>query len=190
MLSRKYKSAFGIYLKPVNLALHRLRVSPNLLTFAGIVFGGLSGLAFARSRLLLAGTLLILSGVSDMLDGALARACGEGTRFGSFIDSVSDRFTEALVFAGIAWHLRERPELLVVIAALAGSFLVSYTKARAEALGVSCEVGLMERPERIILLVAGALLDQLVPVLWVLATLTMFTAAQRVLHVRAAMKSR
>ena len=189
MLSRKYKSAFGVYLQPVNLALHRLRVSPDHITLAGIVFGGLSGLAFARSRLLLAGTFLILSGVSDMLDGALARACGEGTRFGSFIDSVADRFTEAMIFTGIAWHVRDKPELLLVIAALAGSFLVSYTKARAEALGVSCEVGLMERPERIILLVAGALLGLLVPALWVLAALTMLTAGQRVLHVRKMMRS-
>jgi phosphatidylglycerophosphate synthase len=178
VLSRKYKSAFGVYLRPVNLALHRLHVSPDLLTLAGIVLGGLSGLAFARDRLLLAGALLIFSGISDMLDGALARACGEGTRFGSFIDSVADRFTEALIFTGIAWHLRGKPELLLVLAALAGSFLVSYTKARAEALGIGCEVGLMERPERIIVLVAGALLDLLLPAL-VLATLTMFTAAQR-----------
>jgi phosphatidylglycerophosphate synthase len=189
VLSRKYKSAFGVYLQPVNLALHRLRVNPDHITLAGIIFGVLSGLAFARNRLLLAGTFLILSGVSDMLDGALARACGEGTRFGSFIDSVADRFTEAMIFTGIAWHLRDKPELLLVIAALAGSFLVSYAKARAEALGVPCEVGLMERPERIIVLVAGAILGQLLPALWVLATLTLFTAAQRVLHVRRSMKS-
>jgi len=190
VLSRKYKAAFGVYIQPFNLVLHRLRVSPDHLTFAGIVFGGLAGLAFARARLVLAGVFLILAGVSDMLDGSLARASGEASPFGSYIDSVADRFTEALIFTGIAWHLREKPELLVVIAALAGSFLVSYTKARAEALGVSCDVGLMERPERIIVLVAGALLGLLVPALWVLAVLTMLTAAQRVLHVRAAMKSR
>ena len=125
---------------------------------------------------MLAGIFLILAGVSDMLDGSLARANGETSPFGSYIDSVADRFTEALIFTGIAWHLREKPELLLVLAALAGSFLVSYTKARAEALGVSCDVGLMERPERIIVLVAGALLGLLVPALWVLAVLTMITA--------------
>jgi phosphatidylglycerophosphate synthase len=190
VLSRKYKSAFGEYIQPVNLVLHRLRVSPDHLTFAGIVFGGLAGLAFARGRLVLAGIFLILAGVSDMLDGSLARASGEASPFGSYIDSVADRFTEALIFTGIAWHLRGRTELLLVLAALAGSFLVSYTKARAEALGVGCEVGLMERPERIIVLVAGALLDQLVPALWVLAVLTMLTAGQRVLHVRKMMRSR
>lgn len=190
MLSCKYKSAFGVYIQPVNLVLHRLRVSPDSLTFAGIIFGGLAGLAFARGRLVLAGILLILAGVSDMLDGSLARASGAASLFGSYIDSVADRFTEALIFTGIAWHLRGRTELLLVLTALAGSFLVSYTKARAEALGVSCDVGLMERPERIIVLVAGALLGWLVPALWVLATLTMLTAGQRVLHVRKTMKLR
>jgi phosphatidylglycerophosphate synthase len=190
VLSRKYKSAFGEYIQPVNLVLHRLRVSPDHLTLAGMVFGGLAGLAFARDRLVLAGVFLILAGVSDMLDGSLARSNGAASKFGSYIDSVADRFTECLVFTGVAWHLREQPELLLVLAALAGSFLVSYTKARAEALGVTCEVGLMERPERIIVLVAGALLGLLLPALWVLATLTLLTAGQRVLHVRGEMKSR
>ena len=189
MLSRKYKSAFGVYIRPVNTVLHRLRVSPDHLTFAGTVFGGLAGLAFARGRLVLAGIFLILAGVSDMLDGSLARANGEASAFGSYIDSVADRFTETLIFAGIAWHLHEKPELLLVLAALGGSLLVSYAKARAEALGVACEVGLMERPERFIVLVAGALLGLLVPALWVLATLTTVTVAQRVLHVRREMKS-
>ena len=92
---------------------------------------------------MLAGIFLILAGVSDMLDGSLARANGEASPFGSFIDSVADRFTECLIFTGIAWHLREQPELLLVLAALAGSFLVSYAKARAEALGVE----LRRRPD-------------------------------------------
>jgi phosphatidylglycerophosphate synthase len=190
VLSRKYKSAFGEYIQPVNIFLHRLRVSPDHLTFAGIVFGALAGLAFARGRLLLAGVFLILAGLSDMLDGSLARANGAASPFGSYIDSVADRFTEALIFTGIAWHVRGKTDLLLVLAALAGSFLVSYTKARAEALGVTCDVGLMERPERFIVLVAGALLGQLLPALWVLAALTMLTAGQRVLHVRTAMRLR
>lgn len=184
MLSRKYKSAVGAIIQPVNLVLHRLRVSPDQLTFAGIVFGGLSGLAFARDRLLLAGVFLVLAGLSDMLDGSLARASGEATPFGSYIDSVADRFTECLIFTGIAWHVRGRIELLVVLAALGGSFLVSYAKSRAEALCVACEVGLMERPERMIVLIAATLPGLLQPALWVLATLTLVTAAHRVLHVR------
>jgi CDP-diacylglycerol--glycerol-3-phosphate 3-phosphatidyltransferase len=187
VLSRKYKTAFGEFIQPVNLALHRLRVSPDHLTLAGIVFGGLAGLAFARERQILAGIFLILAGVSDMLDGSLARSSGEATRFGSFVDSVADRFTECLIFTGIAWLFRGGAELPIALAALSGSFLVSYTKARAGALGVTCEVGLMERPERMILLTAGALTGLLRPALWALAVLSLFTAGQRVLHVRRAM---
>lgn len=184
MLSRKYKSSFGELVLPVNLVLQRLRVNADHLTLAGIIFGGLAGLAFARERLALAGVFLILSGVSDMLDGALARAAGEDTRFGSFIDSVADRFTECLIFAGLAWLYRGEQTLFLVLAGMAGSFLVSYTRARAGALGVRCEVGLMERPERMILLIAGALTTLMLPVLWALAVLSLATAVHRVLHVR------
>lgn len=190
MLSRKYKATFGEFVQPVNLALHRLRISADHLTLAGIIFGGLAGLAFARERVALAGVFLILSGVSDMFDGALARSAGEATSFGSFIDSVADRFTEGLIFTGLAWLYRAAPELPLVLAALIASLLVSYAKARAEALDVSCDIGLMERPERMILLVIGALSGLLTPALWVLAALTLLTAAQRVLHVRRAMQSR
>lgn len=190
MLSRKYKKSFGDFVQPLNLLLRRMRMSPDLLTLAGVVFGGLSGLAYARGRLVPAGLLLILAGVSDMLDGSLARSSGEASTFGSYIDSVADRFTECLIFAGIAWQFRDKPELLAALLALSGSLLVSYTKARAEALGVGCEAGLMERPERIILLVAGTLLGLLAPTLWALAALAMFTAGQRVLHVRREMKTR
>lgn len=184
MLSRKYKATFGVFVQPVNLALHRLRVSADHLTLAGIIFGALAGLAFARGRLVLAGVFLILAGVSDMLDGSLARSAGEATTFGSFIDSVADRFTEGLIFTGLAWLYRGEQELPLVLVALIGSFLVSYTKARAGALGVTCEVGLMERPERLILLIAGALTGLLLPALWILAVLSLLTAGHRVLHIR------
>jgi phosphatidylglycerophosphate synthase len=182
MLSRKYKATFGELVQPVNLVLHRLRVSADHLTLAGLVFGALSGLAFAQGRLLLAGAFLALSGVSDMLDGSLARATGEACPFGSFIDSVTDRYAECFIFAGLAWHLRGSAALLLVLAALAGSLLVSYTRARAEGLGVRCDVGVLERPERMVLLVAGAVTGFLVPALWAIAVLAHVTALQRIHH--------
>jgi phosphatidylglycerophosphate synthase len=180
MLSRKYKATFGELVQPVNLVLHRLRVSADHLTLAGLVFGALCGLAFAQGRLLLAGLFLALSGVSDMPDGSLARATGEATPFGSFIDSVTDRYAECFVFAGIAWQMRAAPELLLVLAAFSGSLLVSYTRARAEGLAVNCDVGVLERPERMILLIAGALSGFLVASLWAIAVLGHVTALQRV----------
>lgn len=182
MLSRKYKGAFGEFVQPVNLALHRLRVSADHLTLAGLVFGALAGLAFARDRPLLAALFLALSGVSDMLDGSLARATGEATLFGSFIDSVTDRYTESFVFAGLAWQHRGDETLLLVLAAFAGSLLVSYTKARAESVVGHCEVGLLERPERLILLIAGAITGFMTAALWVLAVLSHATALQRIHH--------
>lgn len=183
MLSRKYKGAFGEFIQPVNLALHRLRISADHLTLAGLVFGALAALAFAQGRLLLGGVFLALSGVSDMLDGSLARATGEATLFGSFIDSVTDRYTECFVFAGLAWLHRGDGALLLVLAAFSGSLLVSYTKARAEAVVGRCEVGLLERPERLILIIAGAVTGLMTTALWVLAVLSHATALQRIHHV-------
>jgi phosphatidylglycerophosphate synthase len=187
VLSRKYKAAFGEFIQPLNIALHRLRVSADHLTLAGIVFGALAGIAFAEGRLPLGGIFLIFAGVADMLDGALARASGSATRFGSFIDSVADRATDVLILGGLAWYFRTTTELAVTLAAIGGSFLVSYTKARAEGLGIACDVGLMERPERMILLIAGALSGLARTAVWVLAILSLVTAIQRVWHVRQAL---
>jgi archaetidylinositol phosphate synthase len=180
MLSRRYKTVFGEFIAPVNLALRRLRVSADHLTLAGLVFGALAGLAFGQGRTLTAALFLALSGLSDMLDGSLARAAGEATAFGSFIDSVTDRYTESFVFAGLAWHFRGGWELLLVLAAYSGSLLVSYSKARAEGVIGRCEVGLLERPERLILLIAGALTALVVPALWAVAVLGHVTALQRI----------
>ena len=187
MLSRKYKTAFGEFIQPVNLALHRLRISADHLTLAGIVFGALAAIAFAEGRLPLGGLFLALAGAADMLDGSLARAAGSASPFGSFIDSVADRATDVLILGGLAWHFRTTTELAVVIVAIGGSFLVSYAKARAEGLGIACDVGLMERPERMILLIAGALSGLMRTAVWALAVLSLVTAVQRVWHVRKAL---
>ena len=188
MLSRKYKTAFGEFIQPVNLALHRLRISADHLTLAGIVFGALAAIAFAEGRLPLGGLFLALAGAADMLDGSLARAAGSASPFGSFIDSVADRATDVLILGGLAWHFRTTTELAVVLVAIGGSFLVSYTKARAEGLGIACDVGLMERPERMILLIAGALSGLMRTAVWALAVLSLVTAAQRVWHVRQTLR--
>ncbi|HEY5998044.1 MAG TPA: CDP-alcohol phosphatidyltransferase family protein [bacterium] len=190
MISRKYKTAFGEFVQPLNLALLRLRVSADHLTLAGIVFGALAAIAFAQGRLPLGGLFLVLAGAADMLDGSLARASGSASRFGSFIDSVSDRATDVLILGGLAWHFRTTTELAVTLVAIGGSFLVSYTKARAEGLGIACDVGLMERPERMILLIAGALSGLIRTAVWALAVLSLITAAQRVWHVRKELNGR
>lgn len=190
MLSRKYKGTIGELIQPVNLVLHRLRVNPDHLTLAGLVFGVLAGLAFAQGRLVLGGIFFGLSGLSDMFDGSLARAAGETTPFGSFLDSVTDRYTECFVFGGLAWHYASSGVLLLVVAALTGSLLVSYTKARAESLIGRCDVGILERPERMIILIAGAVSGYTVPALVVLAVFAHITALQRIHHTWKQMSNR
>lgn len=136
-----------------------------------------------------AGIVVALASSFDMLDGALARAKNEVTRFGSFLDSTLDRYSETMIFFGLLLYFERvgssQVETILVYLAVVGSLLVSYVRARAEALGYDCKVGLLERPERIILIVIGLLTGWITPVLWCLAVLTHITAAQRFFHVWA-----
>jgi phosphatidylglycerophosphate synthase len=180
MLSRKYKSSFGDLVRPLSLRLHDLGVTAIHLTVAGLVFSLFSALAYAKGRFALGGIFLLLAGAGDALDGSVARSAGEVTPFGSFIDSVADRYSELLVFGGLIIFYCNTPVILLVLCALAGSLMVSYTRAKAETVIGRCDVGLMERPERLILLVAASLFGFVVPALWALAILTNLTALQRI----------
>lgn len=182
MLSR-YREPIRAWTDPIGRALFRLRLRPNHLTLAGLGVSLLAAAAFVTGRVRTGGVLLMFAGLFDFFDGSLARASGQVTPFGSFLDSVIDRYSDLVVllgivvlFAGMA-HTRGA---IVAMAGLVGSVMVSYTKARAESLGVECTVGMMERPERMICVIAGALLDLLEPALWVLAVLANLTALQRI----------
>ncbi len=170
--------------------LFRLRLRPNHLTVIGLVVSFFAAGAFIAGHLRSAGTLLVLAGLCDLLDGSLARASGQVTAFGAFLDSVIDRYSDLVVLLGIVVLFARTPNArgaLVAMAGLVGSVMVSYTKARAESIGIECNVGVMERPERMICLIAGALLDQLEPALWVLAILANVTALQRIVVTRRLM---
>ncbi|MBD3367675.1 MAG: CDP-alcohol phosphatidyltransferase family protein [Candidatus Eisenbacteria bacterium] len=167
-------------------------VTPAGLTLAGLALSGLAGFSIAHGRFPVAGVLLVLAGVCDMLDGAVARLSNRTSDEGAFLDSTVDRYAEAVVLLGALHYYLFRsataPETATAIAiflAFWGSLLVSYTRARAEGLGRSCTVGIAERPERVVLLIVGALLGSGVMriVLWVLVVLTHLTALQRILHV-------
>lgn len=184
MLSQ-YKDRLVSWTDPVARALLRLRLRPNHLTILGFGVSVLAALAFARGRGRLAGSLLILSGLFDFFDGSLARLAGQVTSFGAFLDSVIDRYSDLVVLLGLLFFFVQagrRLETLLMMAVLVGTVMVSYTKARAQSIGVACEIGLMERPERQLCLIAGALLDLLTPALWLLAILANLTAAQRIFH--------
>src|SRR5262249_55495319 len=159
------------------------RLRPNHLTLLGLGISLLSASAFVAGHTRSAGFLLLLAGLCDFFDGALARASGQVTPFGAFLDSVIDRYSDLVVLLGIVVLFARTPNArgaLLAMAGLVGSVMVSYTKARAESIGVPCRIGVMERPERMICLIAGAVLDLLEPALWVLAVLANVTAVQRI----------
>ena len=176
----------------------RLHIRPNTITTIGTLVVLMSAVAFARGHVHWGGFLLLLSGVFDMLDGQVARDGGARTTFGAFYDSTLDRVGEAALFTGIAVYFlqggvsHERVPLAVIacFAALGGSLLVSYTRARAESLGVQCSTGIAGRAERILLLGTPALLlgpgnrgAVLLWIVFVLALATAVTVVQRVVHV-------
>jgi soluble lytic murein transglycosylase len=190
MLSR-YRDAMRGWTDPFGRVLFRLRLRPNHLTLFGFVVSlGAAG-AFVDGRTRLAGVLLFLAGLFDFFDGSLARASGQVTPFGAFLDSVIDRYSDIVVLLGIVVLFAGMPHTrgaVVAMAGLVGSVMVSYTKARAESIGIACNVGFMERPERMICLIAGAVLDLLEPALWVLAVLSNVTALQRIVFTRRAIR--
>jgi CDP-diacylglycerol--glycerol-3-phosphate 3-phosphatidyltransferase len=174
--------------EPIARALHRLGVTPNLLTVLGFLLSFVNAWLLAIGRLPLAGALILAFTAIDAFDGTLARLSGQATRFGAFLDSVLDRFAEAVLFFGLLVYFGRAGEtqvlyLYLTYATLVGSFMVSYTRARAEGLGLSCSSGWLTRPERIILLSLGLLIGQIRPMLWLLAVLANLTAVQRMVHV-------
>jgi CDP-diacylglycerol---glycerol-3-phosphate 3-phosphatidyltransferase len=175
--------------------LSRLGLTPNSLTLIGLLLNVAVALVLAAGQLVLGGVLFLLANAFDTLDGTMARITGKVTRFGAFFDSTLDRYAEAVVYLGLsAWLFSEGDGLSLLAAYLAiiGSLMVSYTRARAEGLGLSGEVGWLPRPERIVLLSLGLLLHPylLSPVLWILAVLTNVTSAQRMLHVKRQLEAR
>ncbi len=173
---------------PIVGLMARLGISPNALTVAGFAINVVAGILIGLGHLLAGGLVMTLIAMPlDAFDGSLARATNQQTRFGAFLDSVLDRFAEAALLAGLAaWFTQQGDALSVVVTfvALVGSFMVSYTRARAEGLGVECKVGLFSRLGRVILLAAGLILNQPVVMIWLLAVLSTATAIQRILHVR------
>jgi soluble lytic murein transglycosylase len=190
MLSR-YRESLRNWTDPVGHALFRLHLRPNHLTLCGLGVSLLAAAFFVAGRTHAAGALLLLAGLFDFFDGSLARVSGQVTPFGAFLDSVIDRYSDLVVLLGIVVLFARMPHArgaVVAMAGLVGSVMVSYTKARAESIGVECNVGFMERPERMICLIAGALLDLLEPALWALAILANVTALQRIAFTRRAMR--
>jgi CDP-diacylglycerol--glycerol-3-phosphate 3-phosphatidyltransferase len=167
--------------------LHGIGVTPNAVTYTGFVLTVLSAVLIACGWLRWGGLILLFAALFDMLDGSLARLTQQSSRFGAFLDSTLDRYSEAATFLALAIYYLTVPgsqmQLVLIFLILIGSLMVSYTRARAEALNVECKEGFLQRPERVVLVVAGLLTGWMLPVLWILAIFTNFTALQRIYEV-------
>ena len=180
------RKQFGGILEPIARLVGRTGVSPNVVTMMGVVLNLGVAWVLARGYMRIGGLLVPLVALLDALDGTLARVTGTRSRFGAFLDSTMDRFSEAILYLGLLFfytRLGAGREILLIYAAIVGSLMVSYTRARAEGLGLDCKVGLLTRFERAVVLVIALVLDQVPIGLWVLAILANFTAFQRMYHV-------
>ncbi|MEW5766522.1 MAG: CDP-alcohol phosphatidyltransferase family protein [bacterium] len=187
MIETALKPKVTEWISPLTDFLSQKGVSPNIITFIGLGMSFLSAAAFALGYFKVAALFVTLSGLCDLFDGAVARSSGRGSVFGAFLDSCLDRLSEIMVFLGICLYYLwagEAVHILLLFLTLAGSLMVSYTKARSEGLDHECKVGLMERSERIILLILGGIAGpRYFPIiLSVLFILTWLTVFQRMHH--------
>jgi CDP-diacylglycerol--glycerol-3-phosphate 3-phosphatidyltransferase len=167
--------------------LSRLGLTPNALTAVGLILNVLVAAVIATGHLVPGGVLLLIASGFDMLDGAVARATGTVTRFGGFLDSTLDRYSEAVVLGGVLVYVLGTDDYrigsLLVFTAAIGSIMISYARARAEAAGWKASVGLLARPERVVVLALGLMTGQVIPALWILAIGAQFTVVTRMAHV-------
>jgi CDP-diacylglycerol--glycerol-3-phosphate 3-phosphatidyltransferase len=176
----------------------RSRITPNMLTVAGLLLNLVTAAVIGGGYLFISGVLLLFAGIFDMADGALARVKDAASEFGDFLDATLDRLAEGSIGLGLLWHAMARSDDLqvgLIYAVVLGSIMISYARARAEVLNLDCEVGIMARPERIVILAVGLILAQatreaaLTVILAVLCISTYYTVAQRIVHVYRITKS-
>ncbi|HJP25457.1 MAG: CDP-alcohol phosphatidyltransferase family protein [Acidimicrobiales bacterium] len=187
MLDGSWRTVVDRGLTPIGQSLQRAGISADVVTVVGILMASGASVAIGMGNLRLGFMLLVLTGVPDALDGAVAKAAGTASSRGAYFDSVADRLTDALLFGGVAWHLatvRTDRMMMLPVAIMATAMFISYQRAKAESLGYDAKGGLMERAERFIVLAFGLLFFEiLVPVLWVMLALSLVTAVQRFVKV-------
>lgn len=171
---------------PVVRILSKIGITPNALTFINLALNIIAAYVIATGYFLLGGVLVLVAGLFDLLDGALARFNKQTTRFGAILDSVVDRISEAAILCGLLiWYIPQEEaglEIVLIFVVLIGSFLISYIRARAEGLGWQCQVGLFTRAERVIVLAIGLLANQIFIALCVLVVFVFITVVQRLVY--------
>ncbi|HZU67566.1 MAG TPA: CDP-alcohol phosphatidyltransferase family protein [Ktedonobacteraceae bacterium] len=198
MFSRRIQQRARELVALIMRPLARTGVTPNTLTLLGLLLSILTAVVIAQGWLLAGGLLMLFAGIFDMFDGAIARIRNAATTFGAFLDSTLDRYSESIILFGLLYYTLQRPALqdplwpfhseqpwmiTLIYIAVVGSLLVSYTKARAEGLGLECKTGLLARPERVVILALGLLTGTTIWALILLAVFSNVTAIERIAHV-------
>src|SRR3954469_24546903 len=176
---------FGAIINRIVRWLALSKIHPNVLTFIGLVINIWAEWLFAQGKFACAGVVVTGAAVFDMVDGRVARATDQVTRFGGFFDSVLDRYSDLALFMGLlVYYASINRYFYIVLTAIVmtGSVMVSYTRARAENSIPKCKVGFLERPERIVLIMIGALFNHMAAVLWVIAILSNWTVVHRMIY--------
>jgi len=181
--TERLRILFQKFLDGSGQRLHEAGITANAITLSGLIGNFIAAIFISQGKLLIGGIIILLMGPLDAFDGAVARAAGEKSLFGAFLDSVTDRYSELLIYLGLLIHFLQQEDavgsILVFIAA-AGSMLVSYTRARAEGIGQCVKAGFMTRVERYLVLVPGILLSFPKISLWIIAVMANLTACQRI----------
>ena len=199
MFSRRIQQQARYLVTLIIKPLSGLGITPNMLTVIGLLLSGLTAIVIAQGFIIIGGWLVLFAGIFDMFDGAMARVRNAATTFGAFLDSTLDRYSEGIILFGLLYYALQHPGLKdplwpllheqiwmisLIYIALLGSLMVSYTKARAEGLGLECKTGLLARPERVILLAIGLIFTS--TGIWAVALLAVFsnvTAVERILSI-------
>jgi CDP-diacylglycerol---glycerol-3-phosphate 3-phosphatidyltransferase len=197
VLDSRIRGLWDRLMRPVGRALGRTGISPNAITFTGVALQAWAAVLIVTDHLLSAGLVAGVAAIADTLDGAVARGRGLISDFGALLDSTLDRLSDALFFIPVAWLYAvgapnrppERWVAAVALVTLVASFLVSYVKARAEGLGFECNIGIVERAERVIIMILGLLLNLLPLMVAILAGLSTITFVQRLMYVRARIRT-
>ncbi|MBI9046496.1 MAG: CDP-alcohol phosphatidyltransferase family protein [Anaerolineaceae bacterium] len=186
-LTDTLRALFKNVLDPIAILLVNLGFKPNMITLLGLVGHIIAAYLVSRGLFIWGAIVIILMGPLDAVDGAMARYLGEVTTFGAFLDSITDRYSELILFGGLLFYYMQQSNWLIcglIYLSAAGSILVSYTRARAEALGFDAKIGLLTRVERYLVLVPGMLFNYVQVAIWIMAIFTNFTALQRIYYVR------
>jgi CDP-diacylglycerol--glycerol-3-phosphate 3-phosphatidyltransferase len=198
MFSRRIQQNARQFVAWIVRPLARLGITPNMVTFVGLLLSIVTAFVIASGSVVAGGVLVLFAGIFDMFDGAMARVRNAATTFGAFLDSTLDRYSESIILGGLLFYVLQRPALhealwpwaneqqwmiVLIFVAAVGSLMVSYAKARAEGLGLECKTGLLARPERVVILALGLLTGTIIWALMLLAVLSHVTAVERIAHV-------